>query len=346
MSNVMSNVMKEALLYDKLEENKVRCNLCAHRCVIAEGRKGVCQVRRNVQGVLETLVYGRIISGNVDPVEKKPLYHFYPGSTAYSIATPGCNFRCEWCQNYEISQMPRERDLIMGHQATPEQIVADCMRVGSRSIAYTYTEPTVFFEYAYDIARLARQAGIANIFVTNGFMTEEMLELLCPYLDAANVDLKAFRDETYRRRIGGRLQPVLDSLKKMKQQRVWVEVTTLIIPGINDEPAELQDIAAFIATELGRETPWHVSRFFPMYKMTDTFPTPVSTLERAIAIGAQAGLHYIYAGNLHDESNTVCHRCGHTLVRRIGYQVTSKRVTSDGKCPNCGEPVAGIGMSA
>ncbi len=338
--------MREALLYDRLEEGRVRCNLCAHRCEIAPGRKGICQVRRNVQGVLQTLVYGRIISGNVDPVEKKPLYHFYPGSTAYSIATPGCNFRCEWCQNYEISQMPRERDLIAGHEAAPEQIVADAVRVGSRSIAYTYTEPTVFFEYAYDIAQLARRANIANIFVTNGFMTGEMLDLFYPYLDAANVDLKAFRDETYRRRIGGRLQPVLDSLKKMKRQQVWVEVTTLIIPGINDEPSELRDIAEFIANELGPETPWHVSRFFPMYKMTDAPPTPVKTLEQAVELGEQAGLHYVYTGNLHGESNTLCHRCKQMLVQRVGYRVISKRATPDGKCPACGASVAGVGMSA
>ena len=337
--------MKEAMLYEKLDEGKVRCNLCAHRCLIAEGSKGVCQVRRNVQGELRTLVYGRIISGNVDPVEKKPLYHFYPGSTAYSIATPGCNFRCEWCQNWEISQMPREQHLLTGRETTPEQIVASAAQVGSRSIAYTYTEPTVFFEYAYDIARLARQAGIANIFVTNGYMTGEMLDLLYPNLDAANVDLKAFRDETYRRRIGGHLQPVLDSLKKMKQQKVWVEVTTLVIPGINDEPAELQDIAGFVANELGPETPWHVSRFFPTYKLTDAPPTPVETLERAVEIGAQTGLRYVYTGNLHGETNTACHHCGHLLVRRIGYHVRQNDVSAEGKCPKCGTSVAGIGMS-
>jgi pyruvate formate lyase activating enzyme len=203
--------MKEAMLYEKLPDNRIRCNLCAHRCSIIDGKKGICQVRENRDGTLYTLVYGRTISQNIDPIEKKPLFHFYPGSTAYSIATPGCNFRCAWCQNWEISQMPKQQHLIAGYEATPEQIVTQARRWGCRSIAYTYTEPTIFFEYAYDTARLARAAGLANIFVTNGYMTEEMLEIFQPYLDAANVDLKAFRDKTYRKYVGVRLQPVLDN---------------------------------------------------------------------------------------------------------------------------------------
>jgi len=337
--------MKEALLFNKMEDADVRCNLCAHRCLISEGKKGICQVRQNRQGTLYTLVYGRTISHNVDPVEKKPLYHFYPGTTAYSIATPGCNFRCQWCQNWEISQMPRERDFVLGDEATSEQVVAAAQRSGCRSIAYTYTEPTVFFEYAYDIAQEAHRAEIANIYVTNGFMTGEMLDTFFPYLDAANVDLKAFQDETYRKLIGGRLQPVLDSLKKMKQQDVWVEVTTLVIPGINDEPSELQDIAGFIAQELGRETPWHVSRFFPTYKLTDVPPTSVETMDKAEEIGRAAGLHYVYLGNLHGETNTFCHNCGQLLIQRLGYRIVRNDV-SEGKCPHCGTPVAGVGVSA
>ena len=257
--------MRKAMLYEKGVESSVRCNLCAHRCVIKDGKKGICQVRENQGGVLYTLVYGHTITQHVDPVEKKPLFHFYPGSTAFSIATPGCNFRCRWCQNWEISQMPREQHLVMGERASPEQIVSVARKAGSHSIAYTYTEPTIFFEYAYNTACLAHEAGLANVYVTNGYMTEEMLEIFHPCLDAANVDLKAFRDETYRRYVGARLQPVLDAMKVMKRLGIWLEVTTLVIPGINDDPAELRDAARFVAQELGVETPWHISRFFPAY---------------------------------------------------------------------------------
>lgn len=336
--------MQEAMLYERLSDDRVRCNLCAHRCTISDGKRGVCQVRENRGGMLYTLVYGRTIARHVDPVEKKPLLHFYPGSTAYSIATPGCNFRCRWCQNWEISQMVRERHFIMGEEASPEQVVAAARRVGCRSIAYTYTEPTIFFEYAYDAARLAHEAKLANIYVTNGYMTEEMLETFAPYLDAANVDLKAFRDGTYRKYAGARLQPVLDSLKVMKRLGIWVEVTTLVVPGINDESAELHDAARFVAGELGVETPWHISRFYPAYEMTDVPPTPVSTLQMAREIGLEAGLRYVYVGNVPGEANTFCHACGRLLIRRSGYWILENNVQPDGSCPDCGAPVAGVGM--
>lgn len=335
--------MKEAILYEKLPKSRVRCHLCAHRCVIAEGKPGVCRVRENVRGTLYTLVYDRIISQHVDPVEKKPLYHFYPGSRAYSIATPGCNFHCRWCQNADIAHMPREKGLIVGYEATPEQIVADARATDSRSIAYTYTEPTVFFEYAYDTARLARAAGIANVYVTNGYMTPEMLETFHPYLDAANVDLKAFRNKTYNRYVGAGLEPVLDTMKAMKRLGIWLEVTTLVIPGLNDDPAELRDAAQFVALELGPETPWHISRFFPTYRMTDRPPTPIGTLRRAQEIGLAEGLHYVYLGNVAGESNTSCHQCGRLLIRRSGYWIAENHVR-DGRCPTCKSPVAGVGM--
>jgi len=336
--------MKEAMLYEKLSDNKVRCNLCAHHCVIADGKRGICLVRENRGGTLHTLVYGRTISQHVDPVEKKPLLHFHPGTTAYSIATPGCNFRCRWCQNWEISQMVRERHFIMGEEASPEQVVAAAQRAGCRSIAYTYTEPTIFFEYAYDTARLAHDAGLANIYVTNGYMTEEMLETFQPYLDAANVDLKAFRDETYRKYVGARLQPVLDAMKVMKRLGIWLEVTTLVIPGINDDDGELKDAARFVAQELGVETPWHISRFFPAYEMTDVPSTPVETLHRAREIGLEAGLKYVYVGNVPDDGSqdTICPGCGRVLIRRHGF-VTTNRVRN-GRCPDCGASIAGIGV--
>jgi pyruvate formate lyase activating enzyme len=332
------------MLYERLSDDQVRCHLCAHCCTIADGKRGICHVRENRGGTLYTLAYGRTIAQHVDPVEKKPLFHFCPGTTAYSIATPGCNFRCRWCQNWDISQAPREQHLLAGEPANPEQIVAEAKRVGCRSIAYTYTEPTVFFEYAYETARLAHDAGLANIYVTNGYMTEEMLETFHPCLDAANVDLKAFRDETYRKYVGARLQPVLDSLRVMKRLGIWLEVTTLVIPGINDDNGELKDAAEFVADEFGVETPWHVSRFFPAYKMTDVPSTSVETLNRAREIGLEAGLRYVYVGNVPGEANTVCHECGKTLVRRSGYRVPENHIQPDGRCPICGTPVAGVGM--
>ncbi|MDJ0742014.1 MAG: AmmeMemoRadiSam system radical SAM enzyme [Xenococcaceae cyanobacterium MO_167.B27] len=338
--------MKEAMLYKKLPENRVSCNLCAHHCLIVDAKKGICQVRENQGGTLYTLVYGRTISQNIDPIEKKPLFHFYPGSTAYSIATPGCNFRCAWCQNWEISQMPKQQHLIAGYEATPEEIVTEAQRWGCRSIAYTYTEPTIFFEYAYDTARLARAAGLANIFVTNGYMTEEMLETIQPYLDAANVDLKAFRDKTYRKYVGARLQPVLDSLKAIKQLSIWLEVTTLVIPGINDDSAELEDAAQFIVRELGADTPWHISRFFPDYQLTHVPPTPQKSLERAWEIGKSVGLRYVYLGNVpgEEKQNTYCPDCGTLLIRRNIFGVLANRIQS-GCCPDCGFAVGGVGMS-
>ncbi|MBN1135939.1 MAG: AmmeMemoRadiSam system radical SAM enzyme [Anaerolineae bacterium] len=344
--------MKEALLYEKLDNQRVRCNLCAHRCIIAPGRKGICQVRENRDGVLYTLVYGIPLTQAVDPIEKKPLFHFYPGSAAFSIATVGCNFRCSFCQNWDISQMPRERGRIVGHQAAPEEIVRAAQRSGSRSIAYTYTEPTIFFEYTYDIARLANAAGIASVYVTNGYMTPEMLDLFQgtagdhgPWLDAANVDLKAFRDQTYKEICGARLQPVLDALKKMKELGVWVEVTTLVVPGMNDGEAELSDIAQFIAVELGVETPWHISRFHPDYQMTDRGPTPAATLHRAYDLGRQAGLRYVYVGNMPDAhlEDTLCPNCGRTVVVRWGFSVRERR-THDGKCDYCGALIDGVGI--
>lgn len=337
--------MREAMLCEKLPDGRVRCELCAHRCLIAQGKKGICQVRENQGGTLYTLVYGRTISRSVDPVEKKPLLHFYPGSTAYSIATPGCNFRCRWCQNWEISQMPREQHLITGREASPEQVVAAAQDADCRSIAYTYTEPTVFFEYTHDIARLTRAVGRANIYVTNGYMTSEMLTTLQPYLNAANVDLKAFRDETYRRYVGARLQPVLDSLKRIKAADIWLEVTTLVIPGINDDPAELRDAAEFVAHELGPDTPWHISGFIPAYKMTNVPPTPIESLLQAKEIGLQSGLRYVYCRDESGELNTFCHACGHLLVRRSGFRVIENHVTPGEGCPHCGTPLAGVGMN-
>lgn len=337
--------MREAKLYEKLSDKRVRCNLCSHRCVIADGRSSLCHVRENRDGVLCTLAYGRTVVQQIDPVEKKPLFHFYPGAKAYSMATAGCNFCCRWCQNWEISQIPKGQSPEQGSKATRGQIVESAQEENCRMIAYTYTEPTIFFEYAYDTAVLAHSAGLANIYVTNGYMTEEMLETFQPYLDAANVDLKAFKDETYRRYVGAQFQPVLNSLKTIRRLGIWLEVTTLVIPGINDDEAELRDAARFIKNELGAETPWHISRFFPAYKMTDVVPTPVGTLRRAREIGLEEGLEYVYQGNISDpgSEDTVCPGCGHVLIRRSRFSLLESRV-KEGRCPDCGAPISGIGM--
>jgi len=298
-------------------------------------------VRENRGGRLYTLVYGRTITQHVDPIEKKPLFHFHPGSTAYSVATPGCNFRCRWCQNWDISQVAAKQHLNVGDSLSPTQIVVAARRAGCQSIAYTYTEPTVFFEYAYDTARLAHETGLANILVTNGYLTSDALDTFQPYLDAANVDLKAFRDETYRQYVDARLQPVLDTVKAMTRLGIWLEVTTLVIPGINDDTRELRDAAEFIANELGADTPWHISRFSPAHKMTHIPPTPVAALIRAREIGLRAGLRYVYVGNVPGEENTFCRQCGRLLIRRDGYLVVEKHIQPNGWCPNCGTPVAG-----
>ena len=334
---------KEAALYERLPEGRVRCALCAHRCVIEDGKRGICMVRENRKGTLVSLVYGRLIARHVDPIEKKPLFHVLPGTAAYSIATAGCNFRCRWCQNWQISQVPRDQTMVPGQWVSPKGVVGDAVRLNCRSIAYTYTEPTVFYETAYDIAVLAREAGLANIYVTNGYMTQEMLDAFYPYLDAANVDLKGFDERPHLRYVGARLQPVLDSLKAMKRLGIWVEVTTLVVPGINDDPGELRALAGFIAEELGVETPWHVSRFHPTYQLTDRGPTPVATLHQAREIGMMAGLHYVYVGNLweHGSEDTICPGCSRRLVRRHGFTVQEDRL-QQGRCPDCGTTIGGL----
>jgi len=337
--------MHEAVLYEKLEDSRVRCNLCAHRCVIKPDHVGVCAVRENRGGTLYSLVYGRPISMAVDPIEKKPLFHFHPGSTSFSIATVGCNFRCRFCQNADISQWPRERKQIAGDHVDPETVLQQAKRYRCRSISYTYTEPTIFTEYAYDIAAMAHEEGLANNYVTNGYMTPEMLDYFSPYLDAANVDLKAFRDDFYKEQCGARLQPVLDSLKKMVQQGVWVEVTTLVIPGLNDGQDELGEIADFIVQELGPQVPWHISRFHPTYQLLDRPATPIQTLHRAKEIGLAAGLHYVYEGNVPGAGgeDTVCPQCGQTVIHRFGFRILDTAL-HEGRCAHCGTTIDGVGL--
>ena len=285
---------KEAVLYVKLKGNKVKCGVCNHQCVINDGNKGICGVRKNENGKLYTLVYGKAIAENIDPIEKKPLYHFLPGTKTLSIATVGCNFRCLYCQNADISQV----DFISGKDLPPEKVVEDAIKTNCPSISYTYTEPTIFVEYALDTMKLARKKNLKNIWVSNGYMTKETLALIGPYLDAINVDLKAFTEKFYQEVCGAKLKPVLESLKEIRKKKIWLEVTTLIIPTKNDSPKELKNIAEFIKKELGSETPWHVSRFFPTYKLLDVPSTEVEKIYQAVEIGKKAGLKYVYEGNI------------------------------------------------
>jgi pyruvate formate lyase activating enzyme len=336
--------MTEALLYRKLKAQQVQCQLCQHRCVIAANRRGLCGVRENRSGKLETLVYGRVIARHVDPIEKKPIFHMLPGSRAYSIATAGCNFTCRFCQNADIAQLPADRDgMIAGVETTPEEVVAEALKAGCRSLAYTYTEPTVFFEFALDCARLAAAQGLRNIFVTNGYMTPEAIEMIRPYLDTANVDLKAFSDSFYRDTCGARLKPVLDTLKAMVAAGILVEVTTLLIPGLNDSPDELQNMAGFLARDLGSATPWHISRFHPSYRMTDREPTPLVSLEQARDIGLAAGLRYVYIGNVPGSTseNTYCPACGNIVIIRFHYN-TRVNLIDTNRCAYCHAIIDGI----
>jgi len=334
----------EAYLYEPLADGRVKCNLCSHRCVIKAGRRGICSVRENQAGWLQTLVYDKVIAQHVDPIEKKPLFHFLPGTLSYSVATVGCNFRCKFCQNADIAQMPSDhKGLIMGDNVTPQAVVAATAKSGCRSISFTYTEPTVFFEFAHDTARIAHERGIRNVFVTNGYMTAEALEMINPYLDAANVDLKSFRDRYYKDLCGARLKHVQETLRRMKTLGIFVEVTTLIVTGLNDDSAELEDLAAFIAHDLGTDTPWHISRFHPTYQLTDRRATPVKTLTRAREIGLQAGLKYVYTGNVPGNTgeNTFCPGCGEMVIERWGFQVGKMRI-KDGRCTLCGAGIEGV----
>jgi len=334
--------MKEAYLYQKLDKNRVKCLLCGHGCIIKEGSRGICHVRENHEGRLMSLVYGKVIALHVDPIEKKPLFHFLPGSRSFSIATVGCNFRCRFCQNSDISQMPADYDRILGDDMQPADIVKSAKETRSSTIAYTYTEPTVYYELAIDTSRLAVKEGIRNIFVSNGYMTGECLTDIHPDLHGINIDLKAFTDQFYKEQCGARLQPVLDSIKKARELGIWVEVTTLLIPGLNDSDGELKDIAGFLAG-VDTDIPWHISRFHPTYRLTDKGPTPPEDIHRAKDIGYASGLTYVYTGNLpgDDGEKTFCHECGELLIDRYGYTIR-KNAVKDGRCIKCNAKIPGV----
>ncbi len=334
--------MQEARLYSRIESKRVECHLCAFRCRIADGSRGICGVRENRGGTLYTLVYNRLIARNIDPIEKKPLFHFQPGSTSYSIATVGCNFRCLHCQNYEISQMPKGRGTVAGEEVTAQEVVEEALRAGCSNISYTYTEPTIFFEMAEDCGRLARSKGLKNVFVTNGYMTRECIDELKNFLDGANVDVKSFSEVFYKKVCGARLAPVLESVEYMRSLGIWVEITTLVIPTMNDSEEELRDIARWIY-KTDKNMPWHISAFHPAYKMADIERTPVSTIDRAREIGLAEGLRYVYTGNVPGDpgESTYCYQCGEVLIERFGFTVR-KNVIKDSRCPHCNAVIHGV----
>jgi pyruvate formate lyase activating enzyme len=333
---------KEALLYEKLENKLAHCYLCAHQCRIADTKFGICGVRQNLGGTLYSQVYARVVAAHVDPIEKKPLYHFLPGSYSFSIATVGCNFRCGFCQNWEISQANvRDGFQSAEREFSPEEIVESALKNNCQSISYTYTEPTIYFEFALNCARLAKEKGLSNVFVTNGYMTKEATEMIRPYLDAANIDLKYFRDDSYKKICSASLQPVLDSIKLMQKVGIWIEITTLVVPGSNDSEEELSDIAKFIAG-IDKNIPWHISRFYPNYKFSDQEPTPEKTLKLAEESGRNAGLRYIYVGNVYGWGNdTLCHKCKKLLIKREGFSIMENNI-EQGKCIYCKEAIPGI----
>ncbi len=322
----------------RVEGNHIVCQLCRHYCKLKEGQVGVCGVNKNSNAKLENLVYGKVSAINIDPIEKKPLYHFLPGSKALSIGTIGCNFKCPFCQNWQISQT---KDSSNSYNLTPEQIVNLAIENECESIAYTYNEPTIFYPFAKDVALLAKKSGIKNIFVSNGFETPEIIEDMRGVIDAFNIDLKSFKQDYYKKILKGTLEGVLDTLERIKKGGFWLEVTTLIVPGDNDSSKELTQIATFIAKNLGVNTPWHISAFHPDYKVQDKEATSLEMLNRAYKIGKEAGLEYIYIGNVLSDGITYCPKCGAELIKRVGYKVVENRLI-DGKCYRCGEDISGV----
>ncbi len=335
-------LLKETMIYEKLENDMVKCGICPHRCLIKPGKRGKCKTRENREGVLYSLVYSSISAMANDPIEKKPLFHFYPGSTAFSISTVGCTFHCLHCQNWSISQAEPESGLT--REFPPEEIVSAAKRSGSRSIAYTYNEPFVFYEFVYDTAKIAKENNIKNILVTNGYATPEAIEKIAPLIDAANIDVKAMSEEFYKEVCGARLQPVLDAVLLMKEKGIHVEITYLIIPQKNDSAEEIKRFVEWVKGNLGLDIPIHFSRFYPHYKMTNLNPTPVQTVIKAREIGQKAGLHYVYCGNIPGQGeNTYCYNCNQLIVGRWGYSIEEYKLAKGNTCPNCGTKINMIG---
>jgi len=331
--------MKEAYLYNKLKNDQIACKVCHQNCIVKNGEHGGCGVRKNENGKFVSLVYGRAAAVNADPIEKKPLFHFLPGSLSLSFGTFGCNLSCSFCQNWTLSQPSKEKffwhDVDLGHDMLPAKLISEAIKQDCESISYTYNEPTVFLEYAIDTMKMAREAGLKNVWVSNGYMSDKTLEMILPYLDACNIDLKSFSEDFYNKTCGASLKPVLKNLKKINGSPAWLEVTTLLIPNQNDSDKEIKNIANFIADELGKEVPWHLAAFHPAYKMLETHSTKPSKIEHAVRLGKQMSLKYVYAGNLPDNKreNTHCSRCQELVIERVGHII--RRFDRGGLCPKC-----------
>ncbi len=334
---------KEAYLYRKLSDNKVQCLICPRKCVISEGKRGFCQTKENRDGKLYTLIYGELTALACDPIEKKPLFHFYPGSITFSISTAGCSFKCPWCQNWEISQVKPEEAVTTHYE--PEDIVGFARKYKCNSISYTYNEPIIWFDFVLDTAKIAKKEGLMNILVTNGYISMDALSELIKYIDAANVDVKAWSKKVYLEYCKAELEPVLNACEELKSKKVHVEVTYLIIPKINDENEQIVKFAKWVYDKLGPETPVHFSRFFPHYKMIHIPPTPVEVLERARRIALDEGLYYVYIGNVpgHEGEHTYCPKCGEPVITRFGFSITSHSLTKNNKCSKCGREIEIIG---
>jgi pyruvate formate lyase activating enzyme len=331
---------KEAYHYIKLGNN-VQCLICPNQCILEENDRSICRVKVNKNGKLYTLAYGNPCAVHVDPIEKKPLFHFLPGTKAFSIATAGCNFRCLNCQNWQISQSKPEETRNV--ELFPKDVVHGAINTGSKSIAYTYSEPIAFYEYMYDTAKIAKSKGIKNLWITNGYINKEALLDLCKYLDAANVDLKSFKEEIYNKLNSGRLQPVLNTLKTLKNQKVWFEITNLIVPTYTDDFDMIREMCKWIVNNLGPDYPVHFSRFMPMYKLTYLPPTPIGTLEKAIKIAQEEGIKFAYIGNVpgHKAENTYCPKCGKIVIDRTGYKINEYNIENNA-CKFCGEKIVGV----
>ena len=332
--------MREAMLYEQLPENKVLCNLCGRRCTIPEGALGFCRVRKNEGGRLYSLVYAKACSACVDPITKKPLSHFHPGSLVMSIATIGCNFRCQFCDNWVISQ---EKD-IKGYNLPPEKVVKAARDNGCQGISYTYTEPTIFFEYAYNTAKLAHDQGVFNTFVTNGYMTPEAVQAIAPYLDAATVDFKGGGDPEFYKKFSAvpSVEPIYESLKEMKRCNIHIEITNLVVPKMGDSMERIHELALWVRDNLGKDTPFHLLRFHPNYRLTEIPSTPIKTLEEACEAARETGLNYVYIGNVpgHRYENTYCPKCNTLLIKRFSFEIVRWRLTKDMRCPECGQSIA------
>jgi pyruvate formate lyase activating enzyme len=336
--------MIEALLcetYEKGGAHKVKCLLCPHQCILGEQQSGICNVRKNIDGKLYSLNYDRVAATHFDPIEKKPLYHFLPASTSFSIATMGCNLQCIFCQNHSLSRV-EDAGSIFGESISPEQLVKTALKNHSQSISYTYTEPTIYFELMLETAKLAKKSGLKNVMVTNGFISSQALEMIAPYMDSANVDLKAFTEDFYKKYCSARLTPVLDTIKAMNQKGIWVEVTTLLIPGLNTNPEELKQLISFIIS-VDETIPWHVSRFYPQYKLNNLSTTDPGIIFDILETAKAMGIQYLYAGNVSSDywENTHCPKCNTLLIKRHGYY-TRVLELSEGKCASCGHTIAGV----